>query len=182
MNTEIYLFDTSSLIGLGKINERLLKDPTGKFKSLVQKKRAFIIRNVKQELERGITKNENEEKIPEFLKDNIDKILFPLDQEVQKILLSEILTKYYKEDIAYANDPKIADPYLIALAKYKGFTLVTDEKLNISDSTDHVKIPNVCLKENVKCISLVSLIQQEQWGNTELGISYSNKKNPNELF
>lgn len=53
---------------------------------------------------------------------------------------------------------KIADPWLIAIAKEKGYTIVTSElpvpSLNKVNPSRNVKIPDVCKQLNVRCIDM----------------------------
>lgn len=57
----------------------------------------------------------------------------------------------------WAND-RIADPWLIAIAKNKNYTIVTDEVKNINlnprNPSRNVKIPDVCEELGVRCISM----------------------------
>lgn len=69
---------------------------------------------------------------------------------------------YYKpsalsSDKGWANE-RIADPWLIAIAKKKDYTIVTDEiknpNLNKINPSKSAKIPDVCEQMGVKCISM----------------------------
>lgn len=51
-----------------------------------------------------------------------------------------------------------ADPFLIALAKCRAWTVVTSEKPN--NSPLRPKIPNVCKSLNVKCIRLLEFFRE----------------------
>ena len=51
-----------------------------------------------------------------------------------------------------------ADGFVIALALWKGLTVVTAE-----NRRGREKIPNICKQVNVECISLADMIQRENW-------------------
>jgi hypothetical protein len=53
-----------------------------------------------------------------------------------------------------------ADPFVIALALSKGWTLITSEKLG---SSGHPKIPDVCTHYGVKCINLIEFFREQKW-------------------
>lgn len=53
-----------------------------------------------------------------------------------------------------------ADPFVIALAKCHGYTVVTEEGPGAAESP---KIPLVCKQFGIPCISLVSMIEREGW-------------------
>ena len=53
----------------------------------------------------------------------------------------------------------VADPFVIACAKIKGGTVVTEEQLK----PQAAKIPNVCAHFNVPCIDLEKFMQQQAW-------------------
>lgn len=53
-----------------------------------------------------------------------------------------------------------ADPFVIALAKHRGITCVTEEN---HGSDKQVRIPYVCDKLSVRCIRLVELLRDESF-------------------
>ena len=53
------------------------------------------------------------------------------------------------------------DPFVIALAKIHGYTVVTEERL--SRSAKRPRIPDVCLSYNVPCITFLELVLREKW-------------------
>ncbi|MTV80879.1 DUF4411 family protein, partial [Streptococcus pneumoniae] len=60
-------------------------------------------------------------------------------------------------DKGWANE-RIADPWLIAIAKKENYTIVTDEIKNVNlndvNPSRNAKVPDVCEKLNVQCISM----------------------------
>lgn len=55
-----------------------------------------------------------------------------------------------------------ADPFLIALAKSRGWAVVTSEKPR-ADPNARPKIPDVCKSYGIKCISLVEFFRELGW-------------------
>ncbi|MTV44399.1 DUF4411 family protein [Streptococcus pneumoniae] len=57
----------------------------------------------------------------------------------------------------WANE-RIADPWLIAIAKKENYTIVTDEIKNVNlndvNPSRNAKVPDVCENLNVQCISM----------------------------
>lgn len=58
-----------------------------------------------------------------------------------------------------------ADPWLIAQAKNKKLTLITEEKFSNSPDVRKHKLPNVCNDPlfSVGCVDLVGLIKEQNW-------------------
>ena len=82
-----------------------------------------------------------------------------LDAE-QIALVLEILSVFPKLIDANKTIPD-ADPYVIALAKKKGWSVVTAE--NKSNSPKKPKIPNVCQHYGIPCLSLPDFIADMKW-------------------
>jgi hypothetical protein len=56
-----------------------------------------------------------------------------------------------------------ADPWVIAHAYWREWTVVTDERWSRSPLTKNAKIPNVCAAFNVECINFLELARREGW-------------------
>lgn len=58
-----------------------------------------------------------------------------------------------------------ADPWLIAQAKTRGLTIITEEKASASSNMAKARIPNVCRDPlfNVRCIDLFELCKERGW-------------------
>ena len=54
-----------------------------------------------------------------------------------------------------------ADPFVIALAKVKGATVLTQESRSNNTSRPH--IPDVCSALSIPCVDLLELIRQQRW-------------------
>ena len=77
-------------------------------------------------------------------------------------------SSFYKDEAlslekGWAND-KIADPWLIAIAKSQGFTIVTEElrnpSLNAKNPSKNAKIPDVCDQLGIRCISMNTFFEE----------------------
>lgn len=55
----------------------------------------------------------------------------------------------------------VSDPFVIALAKLRGYTIVTEE--NESTSPQKPKIPDVCAVYGIKCITFLEVVRHEKW-------------------
>jgi hypothetical protein len=56
---------------------------------------------------------------------------------------------------------KGADPFVIALARCRGFTVVASEKL--SGNLNHPKIPDACRHYGVRCIRAMDMFEELGW-------------------
>lgn len=85
------------------------------------------------------------------------------------IILEHLRTcGYYKDaaldsDRGWANE-RIADAWLVAIAKKEGFTIVTDEKRNPNllkgSPSKAAKIPDICDNLNIRCITMNQFFQE----------------------
>ncbi len=87
------------------------------------------------------------------------KMFLPLSSEVQNIA-SKILEKFPRL-IDSRKERSQADPFVVALAKYKKCIVITGEKNFGTD--DRPRIPIVCKDFGIKSISIVDLIRIERW-------------------
>lgn len=62
-----------------------------------------------------------------------------------------------------------ADPFLIALAKSSGWTVVTSERPR-TDPNARPKIPDVCRDYGIRCISLVEFFRELGWKYARVGV------------
>lgn len=77
-------------------------------------------------------------------------------------------SKYYKPEALYAEGgwahEKIADPWLIAIAKSKGLTIVTSETRNINLQNPFgnktAKIPDICDDLSIDCIDMNGFFEE----------------------
>jgi hypothetical protein len=59
----------------------------------------------------------------------------------------------------YKQTPE-ADPFIVALAKMKGWAVITSEK---SGTAEHPRIPDVCRRYGVRCLSLIEFFREMGW-------------------
>lgn len=85
------------------------------------------------------------------------EILFrDVDEECQVHLIS--IMKTYPRLVDTVKGRSGGDPFVIALAlSGGGYTVVTEE------SPGKMRIPDVCRAENIPCIGLADMIEQEDW-------------------
>ncbi len=57
----------------------------------------------------------------------------------------------------------IADPFVVATAQVRNYTVVTNEILMTSPSPNKTKIPNVCRDLNIRYINFLDLIREQGW-------------------
>ncbi len=86
------------------------------------------------------------------------KMFIDLDSEQQQ-LVRGILRKYPTLLDPGKSIPD-ADPFVVALGR-KGYTVVTQEKARGPGGP--MKIPDVCAKESVKCVTLHQMFREERW-------------------
>lgn len=87
------------------------------------------------------------------------RLFIPLDSEIQREV-SDILSKHPRL-LDTRKNRSGADPFVIALAKVWGFSVVTFEKP--TKSLSRPNIPDVCQALNVDCIDIVELARRELW-------------------
>ena len=92
--------------------------------------------------------------IYELLQNVKDPLVLPVTGAVMLPKVGAISHKY--PSCCRPRVPRnIADPYIIAYAKERGYVVVTDER-------DHKqKMPVVCRKEGVGCIDLATMLRRE---------------------
>ncbi|MCY2934358.1 MAG: DUF4411 family protein [Planctomycetota bacterium] len=90
-----------------------------------------------------------------FMSTEEDDILVKL-REIQEMV--SMHPKYKPIQRMIYNKAENADPWLIAYAKAKGLTIVTQEKENKGESK--IKIPQVCKSYDVKCCNTFEMLAQ----------------------
>jgi hypothetical protein len=71
----------------------------------------------------------------------------------------EHIVNTYTGLVAAGKEKSSADPFVIALAKVHGYTVITEE----TGIGSLGKIPGVCNAMKVECINLMQLIDAEDW-------------------
>ena len=122
-----------------------------RLEQLITDKRCVISEEVRIEVEQGTTKLVDWVKQHPGLVIDFDRCQ---EQIVQQVM------RDYKRLINLRKNKGWADPFVIALAKCGGHTVVTEEGLGSPDSP---KIPYVCKELGVPCINLARMIEDEGW-------------------
>ena len=153
----IYVFDTSSLSKLKHFFPGIFKSVWTGLDVLVQSGELISTREVCNEIERGdvdaYTNN--------WLKDRKHIFTTPTPDEmrfVAQIFQIPHFQALIGEKQRLTGTP-VADPFIIACAKIKAATVVTEERLK----PNAAKIPNVCLQFKVPCIDLETFMQTQGW-------------------
>jgi hypothetical protein len=120
--------------------------------SLIRAGRIRASALVKQELEAA------DDEIKDWIKQQ--KGLFvPLDKmqtdEVRRI------QEDFDDLVDHRKNKSGADPFVIALARVKGYTVVTLETM--AATNERTRIPNVCAYYGIPCIDLIGLMDLEGW-------------------
>ena len=74
---------------------------------------------------------------------------------------AKVIVNEYPKLIEVNNPGEQSDPYVIALAKLKGFTVLTNEKY--SEGGKKIKIPFICKEMSIKCINTHEFYRIENW-------------------
>jgi Domain of unknown function (DUF4411) len=86
-----------------------------------------------------------------------DAMFLAPDEAVQGQV--DLIVNTYQGLVSAGKEKFQADPFVIALAKVWGYTVITEE----TGPTSLAKIPGVCGALKVPCINLMQLIDQEDW-------------------
>lgn len=120
--------------------------------NLAKSGRIVIHKTVLEEIER------KDDDISKWIKANI-KIVEDIDDDQAKIL-PDIVTEH-SDWIKGEKTP--ADPFIIALADVKGYTVVTREKIVPYNHGANNRIPAICNKRGVSCICVKDFFKAEDW-------------------
>lgn len=112
----------------------------------------FVIEEVVLELER------KDDDIYKWVKER-SAMVVPIDQEVQHHL-AEIMSKYGRL-VDTRKNRSGCDPWVIALARARGLTVVTGEKA--TGNLAKPKIPDVCKDLDVPCVEIIDFFRKQGW-------------------
>lgn len=88
-----------------------------------------------------------------------EKMIVPIDAEIQKHVV-EIMAKYGRL-VDSKKSRSLGDPWVIALARARGLTVVTGEKP--TGSLGKPKIPDVCKDLGIACVEIVEFFRKQGW-------------------
>lgn len=153
----IYVFDTSSIRSLQHFYPSVFKTIWGGLDGLVRQQNLISTREVSNELVRQNVSVD----VLAWAKQNKQIFTTPNATELQfvaQIFQIQHFQSLIGEQQRLKGTP-VADPFVIACAKIKGGTVVTEERLK----PNAAKIPNVCAHFNIPCIDLERFMQQQDW-------------------
>lgn len=162
----IYVFDTNSIRSLQHFYPRVFKSVWEGLDILVQEKNLISTREVFNELDRQDVSAE----VLKWAKDNKPLFTTPSAAELQ-FVATIFQVKHFQSLIGVQQRLKgtpVADPFVIACAKIRGGTVVTEEgwlrpSNTLTPKPKAAKIPNVCEHFKVPCIDLEEFMQQQGW-------------------
>lgn len=149
-----YSLDASALIEPWRdlYPRRIFKGFWERYEDLVASGDAVAIEEVYKEIEK------KDDELLEWTKVRREMFV-PLETDIQ-LALAEVLSLSEKM-VGNQKGRNAADPWVIALAKARGLTVVTMERSN--GKLHKPKIPDVCQAFNVPCIDILGLVDKEGW-------------------
>lgn len=152
-----YVLDTSSFIVLGHYFPERFPSFWQLFDTLVQSGRIISVREVKRELEHQATRAH----LVDWIKRNPGCFKTPDSDETR--FVAEIFKVPHFQQLVGSRQrlqgTPAADPFLIAAAKIRGGSVITEE----ASKPHAAKIPNVCAHFGVGCLNLEELMAKESW-------------------
>ena len=150
----MYVFDTNVFITLGIYYPKRFPTIWKRIEELVEKGALISTREVYHELDNDC----GDEHIHEWVKNHKDIFVIPTNEEcgiVRQLFLSKQNLSLVKPKKINRGAP-VADPFVIALAKFKDYCVVTQESSN--------RMPKVCASLGVECIDLEGFLEKEKLG------------------
>ena len=153
----IYVFDTSAFIVLKNFYPATFATLWNRIDALVANGTIVSVREVFNELH-----NYND---ADFIQDwtKQQKAVFDKPSNAELLVVQQILAIPHFQVLisnkAVLKGTPVADPFVVAAAKAKGATVVTQEGLK----PNAAKIPNVCEEFGVPCIDLQTFMTQQGW-------------------
>lgn len=153
----IYVFDTSSLSKLKHFYPAVFKSIWTGLDDLVNCQRVISTREVWNEMQRGSADRHTNDWLSQR------KHIFTTPTAAELQFVAEIFRiPHFQGLIGEQQRLKgtpVADPFVIACAKIRNGTVVTEEQLK----PNAAKIPNVCKHFDIPCIDLEEFMQQQGW-------------------
>lgn len=146
-----YCIDTSSIIELKHYPREFFSSLWEEIEELVGQTSLIAPREVYRELEHI------SDDIHQWAKNN--KIMFQDMNHTEQMEVKKLLSNY-KNFVNYNKTTPEADPFVIALAKHRNCTVITQEKIRTSGRP---KIPNICQDYGIKCIDLFGFFRDQKW-------------------
>lgn len=150
-----YCIDTSALVDLMKrfyppdVFPSLWKD----LEKLISQGNLIAPKQVLRELEKY---GDRDDPLLKWAKKNKSMFVDLTEEQIQ--LVKEVLKNF--PNLVDPNKEEEADPFVVTLAKIEGCSVVTSEKMG---SIDKPKIPDVCKRYGIKCLSLQEFFREQKW-------------------
>ena len=152
----IYVFDTSSLSELDGYYPNIVTSFWSQFDAATVAGDIISTREVRGELERS-----GKATVMAWAK--LNSAVFTTPSAAETAFVAKIFAVQHFQALintkAALNGTPVADPFVIACAKIKGGTVVTEEKLK----PNAAKIPNVCAHFQIPCINLETFMRNMGW-------------------
>jgi hypothetical protein len=156
----IYIFDNDALRVLSHYYPDTFKSLWQNIDELIAKGEFLSVRDVLQEIEKKLPALGFME---EWVKNNKHIFVTPTNEETQFIAqIFRAKNGHFQKTMTpeeiLRGDPH-ADPFLVAVAKIRGGTIVTQEKWKSNAS----KIPNICQHFDIPCMNTEEFLKQQGW-------------------
>lgn len=151
----MYVFDTGSYSKLKHYYPSVFGSLWRHLTQLATDGRILSTREVRRELRNGVPVTH----VDEWLERHANMFTTPTTSELK--FVAEILKVPHFQSIIGEKQRltgmPVADPFVIAAAKIRGFVVVTEEVLK----PHAVKIPNICEHFGVRCLDLAGFMEAE---------------------
>ena len=152
----MYVIDTNVFISLGLYYPKRFPTIWERVNNLADSGSLVSVREVRRELETNCAS----EHLLNWVEQHRHIFHIPTNEECQ--IVSEIFKKnqylgFVKRNNILKGMP-VADPFIIAAAKAKGFCVVTQE----SNKSKGARIPTACIDLDVECIDLEGFLEKEK--------------------
>ncbi len=154
MSTQpVYCMDTSSLIEAGVRSYRPASFPSfwEKLERLIAEGRCVVCEEVRTEIE------QESDELSKWVKQH-PPLVTNFDRN-QELAIQEVMREF-PGLVNLKKNKGWADGFVIALAKCRGYTVVTEEGPGTREGP---KIPFVCKQYGINCMNLASMIERERW-------------------
>lgn len=148
-----YIVDTDVLIGFyDSLPMEVYETQWNLLKRYVEEKRLLICEAVFSEIKKAV-------ELKKWLS-NFDKLVIPCFTH-DVIVEAKTIINSYPKLIDINNTSDQADPYVIALAKINGYTILTNEIY--SEGSKKTRIPYICKQLSIDCMNTRQFYVEEKW-------------------
>ncbi|WP_321922229.1 PIN domain-containing protein [Burkholderia sp. BCC1998] len=162
----IYVFDTSSIRSLQHFYPRVFRSIWDGIERLVGQRRLISTREVLNEIERQAVSAD----VLAWVRSNRSLFTTPNADEL-RFVAAILKIRHFQALIGQQQRLKgtpVADPFVIACARVRQGTVVTEEGWlragdGLAPKPHAAKIPNVCAHFEIPCIDLEEFMHQQDW-------------------